>query len=154
MLLAALLALPASAASPLVYPERCIFEAVAARMRAKVDPAKPLPRVKFKSSTGYEEFKSDYRTEYPDPFWTLPDGIMNLLLPRTNIIYLDDLHQYTNGRSVTESAAHEYAHYVQWNYLGADFASVDADRLEGDAIQVQFWFRESYLIPGLSPCSR
>ena len=154
LLLAATLSAPASAEpSTLIFPERCIFEAVAARMGASVDPSLPLPELRFKSKTSHEEFAADFKREYPDPMWQVPAAVMNIYLPTRNRIYLDDLVEYRHGRSLTESAAHEYAHYVQWTYQGFRFGG-DEDFLESQAVQLQFWFREAYIIPGLSPCSR
>lgn len=70
---------------------------------------------------------------------------MNMYVVKTDEIYLNDsASSYgRHGRIIDDSLAHEYAHYVQVVYEGADRENDPNDALESDAVAVQTWFREA-----------
>ncbi|MDE2291964.1 MAG: hypothetical protein KGL53_07765, partial [Elusimicrobia bacterium] len=64
----------------------------------------------------------------------------------------DKAEYYRNGRTIDDSIAHEFTHYVQYRYQGAKFGD-DQDILEQGAIDVQEWFRAAYMDAGRPACS-
>lgn len=117
----------------------CIFQIVAKKMNVQINPAKKRAALKLQGTTSLKEFQNAM-----EKFWGWrPDAFMNAFNPVTNEIYLHTIarHYLSNGRSIYDSLAHEYAHYIQLNYLGRD---LEDEYNENEAVDVQTWFRETY----------
>lgn len=132
-----------AAPAALRYDEACILRAVAGKMGVTLRPEVPVPPVFLGSRTPLVRFQ-----DAVEPQWNMrPEAFLNVYVIRNNEIYLnDDASLYaSHGRALDDSLAHEFAHYIQVRYQGADFARDDGDALESGAVAVQFWFRENYI---------
>ncbi len=133
----------ASAPVTLRHEPRYILEAVARQMNVTLRPDVPLPRIHFESSTQLTQFQDAVA-----PQWRFrPPRVANVYVVARNEIYLTDDPGYYGRlrRSLDESLAHEFAHYLQVRYFGADLAE---ESCETEAVAVQFAFREaSQLLP-------
>lgn len=166
-LLAALLSVPAAAddvqPARLRYEPRCILEAVArdishniGRHRGPAVEAALLgaarvasvPRVRLQSETPLVEFLAAVAPQAPGV-----DRFSNFYIVAANEIFLlDDAAFYAKfGRSVDDSLAHEYVHYLQVLYLGYSLADLDADSTEYMAVEYQTRFRDRYIKGGETP---
>jgi hypothetical protein len=115
-----------------------ILAAVARRMNVTLRPDRPLPRIYFESSTSLEQFQDAIA-----PQWHFrPPLFANAYVVARNEIYLMDDPSYYRRmrRTLDESLAHEFAHYLQVMYFAADLAD---ETCEGEAIAVQIAFRDA-----------
>lgn len=149
-LLALLLALPASAEPPARprYSTECVLRIVAHRMGSGFRADVPMPKVRFASEVPIKEFQDAVEKQ-----WRMrPAQVLNVFVFDRNEIYLlDDMTYYRKvNRFIDDSLAHELAHYVQVKYRGWTIDGGD-DSLEGQAIDVQSWFRDTYLRNGPPP---
>lgn len=144
-LLSLLLAWPASAQAPetavLSYKPECILAAVAVRKRATLTPGRKAPMVLLASKIPLSRFLEAAREQIGG---FVPDRVMNMYVVKTDEIYLNDAasNYGRHGRIIDDSLAHEFAHYIQVAYEGADRENDPNDSLESDAVAVQTWFRE------------
>src|SRR6185369_5788720 len=139
--------LPGAPAKPR-YSEECILSAVARRKRIALKPEIAVPRIRYASSTPLAEFQ-----DAVEPQWNIrPDLVLNVFVDARNEIFImDDSSYYERMRRfVDDSIAHEFTHFIQVRYQGASLRDAD-DSLESDAIDVQTWFRETYMRDGLPP---
>ena len=121
----------------LQHDPRYILEAVARKMNVTLDPDQPLPRIYFESSTPLEQFQTAIA-----PQWRFrPPMFANAYVTARNEIYLSDDPGYYRRvhRTLDESLAHEYTHYLQVHYFAADLAD---EGCESQAVAVQIAFRE------------
>lgn len=115
---------------------RLVLEAVARHMNVVLRREIPLPAIRFESTTPLARFQDAMQGQ-----WGFrPQVFVNAYAVASNEIYLtDDAAYYVRlGRSLDESLAHEYAHYIQVRYLKADLAD---EGCELQAIAVQMWVR-------------
>ncbi|WP_413568773.1 hypothetical protein ACLWBD_14860 [Bdellovibrio sp. HCB117] len=107
-------------------------------------------RNRMKSTkTGTVNLKIESQTELivfqdaMEKWWGLrPDFFLNVYDGNTNTIYLmNKRSSYKHPRTPVDSLVHELTHYVQVIDQGG--GSGDGDLLEGEAVQVQSWFRET-----------
>jgi hypothetical protein len=133
--------LPAADAGEPVQPIRLqfdpadILQAVAHRMNVTLRPEIPLPTILLQSKTPLARFQDAIAVQ-----WKFrPPVYSNAYVVARNEIYLmDDPEYYVRiNRTLDESLAHEFAHYVQVHYLNADLADPSC---ESDAIAVQALF--------------
>lgn len=170
-LLAALLAAPASAAAParLRFEPRCILEAVARELNQDIGrhrgPAvsaallaaarsEKLPAIRVESETPLVEFLTAVKPQDPSV-----DRFSNFYSVSANRIFLIDEAAYyarfakTSRRSMDDSLAHEFVHYLQVKYLGYSVADLATDDAEHMAVAYQTSFRDRYIIGGeAAPC--
>jgi len=114
-----------------------ILEAVARKMNVTLDPNQALPRIYFESSTPLEQFRGAIA-----PQWGIrPPVFANAYVAARNEIYLSDDPGYyrRTRRTLDESLAHEYTHYLQVHYFAANLAD---EGCETEAVAVQIAFRE------------
>lgn len=135
----ACLAFATSAAEPirLRFEPMTILQAVARQMNVTLRPDVPLPKVLLQSATPLARFQ-----EAILPQWKFrPPMYANAYVVARNEIYLMDEADYYKrlGRTLDESLAHEFAHYLQVHYFNADLSDPGA---ETDAIAVQALFAE------------
>jgi len=126
----------------LKHDPRYILESVARKMNVTLRADEPMPRIYFESSTPLAQFQ-----EAVAPQWRLrPPMFANVYVMARNEIYLmDDAGYYRGiGRTLDESLAHEFAHYLQVRY----FASTLADEsCETEAVSLHIAFREENQLP-------
>lgn len=171
LLLAALLsaAQHAAAAAParLRYEPRCILEAVALDLNANIGrhrgPAieaalrdaargRNVPAVRVESGTSLPEFLTDVKPQDQSV-----DRFSNFYAVGANRIYLIDEAAYyakfdkTSRRSMDDSLAHEFIHFLQVTYLGYSVADLATDAAESMAVEYQTSFRDRYIIGGEAP---
>ncbi|TBR17071.1 hypothetical protein EPO15_17775 [bacterium] len=144
-LLAALLCVPARAAAPETaapaFKPECVLAAVAGRKGVVLDPARPLPMVLFASSIPV----SRYREAAKEQLGGMEvDTVLNMYVVKTDEIYIQDAAANYGrfGRTIDDSVAHEFGHYLQVVYDKADVANDANDSLESEAVALQTWFRE------------
>lgn len=128
----------------------CTLQAVASKMQLALRAEIPEPWLILKSGTTLQEFQTAVERQWGFK----PDVVTNVYIHSINTIYLaNDASFYggANGRTLDESVAHELAHYLQVKYRG-DLQDSQSERLEMEAIEIQRWFRETYMKAGLSPC--
>jgi hypothetical protein len=119
------------------HEPRYILESVARQMNVTLRPEVPLPRILFESSTPIAQFQDAVA-----PQWRFrPPRVANVYVMARNEIYLTDDPGYYRRlrRSLDESLAHEFAHYLQVHYFAADLAE---ESCETEAVAVQFAFRD------------
>jgi hypothetical protein len=112
-----------------------ILQAVAHRMNVTLRPEIPLPTILLQSRTPLARFQDAIAVQ-----WKFrPPVYSNAYVVARNEIYLmDDPAYYARiNRTLDESLAHEFAHYIQVHYLNADLADPSC---ETDAIAVQALF--------------
>jgi len=113
-----------------------ILEAVARRMNVTLRADVALPRIYFESTTPLEQFQDAIA-----PQWHFrPPLFANAYVAERNEIYLMDDPAYYRRmrRTLDESLAHEFAHYLQVNYFAANLAD---ETCENEAVAVQMAFR-------------
>lgn len=169
--MAALFAMPASAAAParLRYEPRCILQAVATMVNEDIGrhrgPAVSaallaasrdarVPAVRVESETPLIEFLTAVNPQDPSV-----DRFSNFYSVSSNKIFLIDEAAYyakfsrSSRRSMDDSLAHEFVHYLQVMYLGYSVSDLATDSAESMAISYQTIFRERYVIGGEGvPC--
>jgi hypothetical protein len=119
-----------------------ILETVAERMQVKLRPEVPLPGIFLESTTPLRQFQDAMEGQ-----WQFrPPLIANSYSIATNEIYLsDDASFYLRfKRTLDDSLAHEFVHYIQARYMHEDLTT---DGCEIQAAEVQRWFREEYARP-------
>lgn len=134
---------------PLEHNPLCTLQAVLDHMGYTLDPSKSVPPVYLGSQIPLKQFQDAVESQ-----WGFrPNAVLNVYVADRNEIYLlDDAEYYRKvNRFVDDSLAHEFAHYVQVMYKNASLNG-NSDYLETEAVQVQTWFRETFMKPGLSPC--
>lgn len=116
-----------------------ILEAVARRLNVPLQPEIALPKIHVASRTPLTQFQDALEEQ-----WRIrPDAFVNAYAVARNEIYLfDGASFYSGGRTLEDSLAHEFVHYLQARYWGEDLRSDDC---ELQALTVQRWFRELYL---------
>lgn len=122
------------------HEPRVILETVARSMNVALRADEPLPEIHFESRTSLARFQDAVA-----PQWRFrPPMIANVYVVARNEIYLIDDPQYYRRlqRTLDESLAHEYAHYLQVRYFGADLSD---ETCETAAVAAQFAFREHHL---------
>jgi hypothetical protein len=133
----ACLAFAAGAAEPirLRFEPAVILQAVARQMNVTLRPEVPVPAIFLQSATPLARFQHAIA-----PQWKFsPPRYANAYVVARNEIYLmDDPDYYRRlGRTLDESLAHEFAHYLQVHYFNADLADPSC---ETDAVAVQAMF--------------
>lgn len=131
------------------YPPECVLKAVAEQMGQKYRPDIPLPKIYLEHRVTLKQFQDAVEKQ-----WGLrPGRITNVYAWDNNEIYLmTDAAWYAgHERSLDDSLAHEFVHYVQHRYRGWDLAT-DDPIYEPQAVEFQTWFRENYIVkPGACP---
>lgn len=172
--LAVLLAFPAAAAGlPGVYldqpatltqPERCILHAVANKLADDIGrhrgPALEaamrgaasgkLPLIRYERDTPLREFQDAVEAQDPG---NRPARFSNFYSVALDRIYLiDEAGYYARlKRSIDDSLAHEYVHYLQVRFLGYQIEDLRSDDAEGTAVSYQTWYRDEYVKTGRAP---
>lgn len=132
--------------SMLRHDPRYTLEAVAREMNVRLRPDIPVPAILFQSTTPLQRFQNALA-----PQWGFkPSVFANAYAVARNEIYLmDDASYYTRlRRTLDDSLAHEFAHYIQVHYFRADLTH---ESCELDAISVQQWFRRAHSAPPTAP---
>lgn len=122
-----------------------------------------LPRVRRMSATPLADFRRALERQYQDA--GNPDAarqarslpFSNLYAVASNEIYLiDDPAYYARlggGRTVEDSLAHEYLHFIQVRYYGYSVRDLADDSAESQAVEYQSWYRDEYSRPDRrAPC--
>lgn len=143
------LQIPAVAASVgLTHSPDCILQAIAMKKHITLRAEIPSPEIFVQSKTSLQQFQ-----DAVEPQWNIrPDEFTNVYVYRLNEIYLIDEAGYyqTHNRFIDDSLAHEFVHFLQVKYQNADLNSDES--LEFEAVDIQTWFRETFMRKGLSPC--
>lgn len=135
----------------LKYSPECIFQAVALKSGITINPNIPFPAVYLESKIFVKQFDDAIESQ-----WGFrPGQVLNAYVVAKNEIYLMDEAKYylAKGRFLDDSLAHELMHYVQVKYEGVVLAGDDFS-IEGEAVSMQTWFRETYMNAGISPCEK
>jgi hypothetical protein len=106
-------------------------------MNVTLRPDEPLPTIHFESSTPLEQFQDAVLSQ-----WRFrPPMISNVYVVTSNEIYLsDDARSYRRmRRTLDESLAHEFTHYLQVRYFAANLAD---ESCETEAVAMQIAFRD------------
>lgn len=143
---AAVLTLPLARAMPdaVVGPERLhaepqvILAQVARQMNVELRADVPPPRVYLESRTPLAQFQDAVEAQWNHR----PARFANVYVVARNEIYLSDDPAYYRRmrRTLDESLAHEFTHYLQTRYLGYDLAD---ESCESQALDVQLAFRRT-----------
>jgi hypothetical protein len=131
---------PSVQRTELRYDPRFILETVARQMGVTLRAEEPLPAVFLASTTPLRQFQDAIEAQ-----WRFrPDTIVNTYAVAQNQIYLYDGASYyaAHHRTLDDSLAHEFVHYVQARYKNEDLSS---DWSETEAVTIQKWFREVYV---------
>ena len=119
------------------FDARYILESVARQMNVTLRPDEPVPVIHFESTTPLAQFQEAVVAQ-----WRFrPPLFANVYVVARNEIYLTDDPRYYRRlrRTLDESLAHEFAHYIQTRYFGANLAD---ETCEVEAVAVQFAFTE------------
>jgi len=134
---------PIALAEPvkLRYEPQFILETVARRMNVTLRQEVPLPAVFLESRTSLAQFQKAMAGQWP----FTPALIANSYSTATNEIYLSDEPSFylRLKRTLDDSLAHEFVHYIQSKYLREDLTT---DGCEMQAAEVQQWFRAEYMV--------
>ena len=125
------------------FEPRYILESVARQMNVTLRPDEPVPEIRLESTTPLAQFQEAVAGQ-----WKFrPPLFANVYVVARNEIYLTDDARYYQRlrRTLDESLAHEFAHYIQARYFGADLAD---EGCEVEAVAVQFAFTELNRGPG------
>jgi hypothetical protein len=131
---------PALQPARLAFDAQFVLEQVARRMNVTLRPEIPVPAVLLESATPLHRFQDAIA-----PQWGFrPHVFANAYVSARNEIYLIDEAAYYErvGRTLDDSLAHEFAHYLQVHYLKADLADPS---LESEAVAVQHAFRRDHV---------
>lgn len=134
----------------LKYSPECIFAAILKYKNRSINPSIPLPIIFVESKTSFGQMQ-----DAVEPQWGFrPEAFPNVYVAARNEIYLMDEADYyrRTNRFLDDSLAHELTHFFQVKYQNADLMAGD-ESLEPDAIDVQTWFRETFMTTGKSPCA-
>lgn len=126
-----------------------ILQAVARQMNVTLRPDIAVPEILFESTTPLRRFR-----EAIAPQWGFePHVFTNAYAVATNEIYLTDHAAYykRGNRTLDDSLAHEFAHYLQARYF---YAGLDDPSLELDAIAVQERFKEAHILSSTAMAPR
>jgi len=136
--------LPYAAATPEATdgPERLheepqvILMRVARQMNVELRADEPPPHVFLESRTPLAQFQDAVEAQWKHR----PARFANVYVVARNEIYLSDDPAYYRRmrRTLDESLAHEFTHYVQARYLGYDLAD---ESCEAQALDVQMALR-------------
>jgi hypothetical protein len=129
-------------AAPIISARDCILTLVAEKMEIHLKPEIAKPRIRPQTVTSLQEFQDSI-----EEFWHFrPDAFTNVYNPIRNEIFIMTERAYyeRHERSVYDSLAHELTHYIQKEYLNADFSNGDDMTWEMDAVYYQNWFRDTY----------
>ncbi|KHD89112.1 MAG: hypothetical protein OM95_04590 [Bdellovibrio sp. ArHS] len=115
--------------------KECLLKVVRKHMRSQGTSS---PGLKIESQTDLIVFQ-----DAMEKWWGLrPDFFLNVFDGNTNTIYLMNKRtSYKHPRTPVDSLVHELVHYIQ--VVEQDGALGDGDILEGDAVRIQTWFRET-----------
>ncbi len=112
-----------------------ILHQVARQMNITLRPDVPLPKIFLESKTPLRQFQQAIA-----PQWKFrPHVFANAYAIERNEIYLSDDARYykKRNRTLDDSLAHEFVHYIQVRYRNDDLAD---DDYEMEAITVQLAF--------------
>ena len=126
----------------LEFDPRYILESVARQMKVTLRPDEPLPIVYLESTTPLSQFQDAVA-----PQWRFrPPLFANVYVIARNEIYLSDDAGYYRRirRTLDESLAHEFTHYIQVRYFGANLAD---ETCELEAVAMQLAFTEINRMP-------
>jgi hypothetical protein len=140
---------PSGQRTELRYDPRFILAVVARRMNVTLRPEIPVPAIFLESATALRQFQDAIEAQ-----WRFrPHVFANAYVAARNEIYLiDDAAYYARaGRTLDDSLAHEFAHYLQVRYLSSDLADPS---LESEAVAVQRGFQQDYVYPRRAEASR
>ncbi len=115
-----------------------ILQQVARQMNITLRPDVPLPKIFLESKTPLRQFQQAIA-----PQWRFrPHVIANAYAIERNEIYLSDDARYykKRNRTLDDSLAHEFVHYLQVRYRNDDLAD---DSCEMEAIAQQLSFIDS-----------
>ena len=141
----------ASAGGALTAPVRLrldpqvILQQVARQMNVTLRPDVPLPKIFLESSTPLRQFQQAIA-----PQWRFrPHVFANAYAVERNEIYLSDDARYyrKRNRTLDDSLAHEFVHYIQVRYREDDLAD---ESCETEAISQQLSFIDN-VAPHLLP---
>jgi hypothetical protein len=124
------------------FDPQFILAEVALRMNVTLRPGIPVPAIYVESATPLRQFQDAI-----GPQWQLrPHVFANAYVAARNEIYLiDDAAYYArSGRTIDDSLAHEFAHYLQVMYQRSDIADPG---LEAEAVAVQRAFQQHHVHP-------
>jgi hypothetical protein len=124
------------------FDPQFILAEVARRMNVTLRPELPVPAVFFESTTPLRQFQDAIA-----PQWRFrPHVFANAYVAARNEIYLIDEAAYYGrfGRTLDDSLAHEFAHYLQVHYLNAN---LEDPSLESEAVAVQHEFQRDHVYP-------
>jgi hypothetical protein len=123
------------------FEPRFILEQVAERMQVTLRPDVALPAIFVESATPLRQFQDAMEAQ-----WQFrPPLIANSYSIATNEIYLSDDESFYRRfkRTLDDSLAHEFVHYIQAKYMNEDLTT---DACEMQAAEVQRWFREAHVL--------
>jgi hypothetical protein len=115
---------------------REILESVARQMNVTLRAEEPLPKIHLESATPLEQVQDAVEQQ-----WNFrPPRFANVYAVASNEIYLTDEPGYYRRvrRTLDESLAHEFAHYLQVRYFAAKLSD---ETCETEAVAVQMAFR-------------
>lgn len=119
-----------------------ILHQVARQMNVTLRPDVPLPKIFLESNTPLRQFQ-----EAISPQWKFrPHVFANAYAAERNEIYLSDDARYykKRNRTLDDSLAHEFVHYIQVRYRNDDLAD---ESCEMEAIAQQLAFIDSHASP-------
>ncbi len=112
-----------------------ILQQVARQMNVTLRPDVPLPKIFLESNTPLRQFQQAIA-----PQWKFrPQVFANAYAAERNEIYLSDDARYykKRNRTLDDSLAHEFVHYIQVRYRNDDLAD---ESCETEAISQQLSF--------------
>lgn len=118
----------------------CIFQLTLVEMETAPRSDVAVPRLRLEHETTMTEFQ-----DAVEPGWGMrPDVFINVYTPASNQIFLMTAPgSYRNGRSIFDSLAHEYVHFIQVKYKGIPLEYF-GDSEEAQAVAVQTAFRQKW----------
>ena len=128
------------------FEQDCILQAVTIHMGVSLRGTVAPPAVSLSSATPPAAFQKAAQAEWD----VMTDRLTNAYFAGRNWIFLIDTHSlYQQGRTLDDSLAHEYAHFLQVRYRAVNPAH--NDRNEREAIAVEHWFRATFMSPFAPP---
>ena len=124
----------------LTYAPKCILNLVASYMNIKLNNNIPLPTIYLESETKLNFFQDTIEPQWkmrPEQFSSAYASHANALFLINDSSYYERLH-----RTIDDSLAHEFVHYIQFHYQGYSEFTDDAEPM---AIDAQTWFRENIM---------
>ena len=127
-------------------PQNCIYDAVAGRLGANPSADVLYPDVLYAVDVDLSRYQAAYKAEFPGK--PVPPSVRTVYMPGYDVIYLDDwAPDYTNGATIDDALAAQYARFIDGVVLGVD----DPARVDSDAAAVQSWYRAQFPA-GASSC--